>query len=232
MAIRRRTRIKELERIDVELAALRDQRARIDARIASLEARRKAGLLEVVNEIVSGLDLSQVPVTRVLARLTTLDKVQRDGDDNAATEEDVDRRQRGEENIKTLVKLSRNTATAKRAILEGSGLRWNGRAAGWSGTVGSAELARLRLVFKERVTMPPTIDPGETPLLPQESDADALCVDEVPIATQSEPDAQEARIDEGGPAEQAVTAPVVTTFFRGLPVRRPLPSLKEPESPA
>ncbi len=54
MALRHRSRVRELERTDAELAALRDKRARIEVKIASLEAMRKTGLLEVVSEIVGG----------------------------------------------------------------------------------------------------------------------------------------------------------------------------------
>jgi hypothetical protein len=224
-----RSLIKQLERIDNELAALRDQHGRISARIATLETTRKTGLLKIASEIVSGLDLSQVPVSRLIDRLATLNEVHHDDDDSVTTEEDVNRQR--DDSIKTFVKLSRNTTAEKRALLEGSGLHWNGRAAGWSGSVGSAELARLHLVFKNRVT-PPMTDAGESPAFSQESDAEPLCADEAQDAAQGEPDALETRTDKSEPVEQTVVMPTMTTLFRGLPLRRPPANLREPENPA
>src|SRR5260370_26903690 len=230
MALRHRSRVRELERTAAELAALRDKRARIEVKIASMEAMRKTGLVEVVSESVGGLDLSQVPVEQVLARLTALDEVQPDGDDTALTEEDVDLPEAGnEEYVETFAKISRNTTIGKRAILERSGLHWNGRAGGWAGTVGNAALARLRLVFKERVTTPAMIDAGAPPLLPGESGAALLRAAEAPDTAPGEPDAGECRTDEGKPAEQVA---LKTTLFRGLPAPRPPPSLNEPANPA
>lgn len=224
-----RNRIKQLERIDVELAVLRDQSARIKARIVALEAARRTGILEVASETVGRLDLSQVPVSQLLARLMMLNEVEHDDDDSAATEEAVDRQR--DDNIKTFFKLSRNTTAEKRAILEASGLHWNGRAAGWTGSVGSAELARLHLVFKNRVTPQPMIDAGDPPAPSHESAADPLRVDEGQDAVQ--PYALETRTTrEGEPVEQGVVRPAMTTLFRGLPLRRPPARPPEPESPA
>lgn len=223
-----RSHIKQLERIDNELAALRDQQMRIGARIATLEAMRKTGLLEIASEIVSGLDLSHVPVSRLIERLTMLNEVHHDDDDSVMVEEDVNRER--DDDIKAFVKISRNTTAEKRAVLEANGLCWNGRAGGWSGSVSAVQLAKLHIVFKSRVTARPMIDVGESPAISHESTASHACADEAQDAPQGEPDPPGTRIDQGEPVEQAVVMPAMTALFRGLP-RRPQADLPESDNP-
>ena len=226
MSARHHNPIKQLERIDIELAALREQRTGIEARIATLKAERKAGVLEIASQTLSRLDLSQVSVPQLLARLESLNDVDHDEDDTATTADPV----RGD-CIKAFVKLSRNTTKENRALLESSSLRWNGRAAGWTGSIGSAELARLHLVFKDRVTPQPMIDAGVPPAPSQESAANPIHADETQGPAQAEPDMRETRTDEVEPTAQALV-PVMTTLLRGLPMRRAPSSPKEPEYPS
>jgi flagellar biosynthesis chaperone FliJ len=212
MAAIHRTRIKQLEGADAELAALRDQRARIDARIASLESTRKAYLLEFASEIINGLNLSQVPISAIFAHLSALDRavvVRSDGGDTTTAEENAD-----DEKVETFIKITRNTAVRKRVILERCGLHWHGRDAGWTGVVGSAALTQLRDVFGDRVEKPPLIAPGEFPLSAQESVV-------APLHTDEEPDSAEG--ERNVDAVDSETPPTSTTFFRGFPPRRQAP---------
>jgi hypothetical protein len=190
---------------------------------------RKTGLLEIASEIIEALDLSHVPVSRLIDRLTMLNEVHHADDDSAATEEDVNHER--DDNIKTFVKISRNTTAEKRAVLEANGLRWNGRAGGWSGSVSAAQLAKLHVVFKNRVTPPSMTDTGDSRALSEKSDAGPPSADEEQDAAQGEPDALETRTDQSEPVEQPVVMPVMSTLYRGLP-RRPPANLPEPDNPA
>jgi hypothetical protein len=225
MATTHRTRIKQLECADAELAALRNQRARIDARIASLESSRKADLRELAGEILNGLNLSQVPVSAIFAHLTALDRavVRSDRGDTATAEENAD-----DEKVETFVKITRNTAVRKRVILERCGLHWHGRDAGWTGVVGSAALTQLRDVFGDRVEKPPLIAPGEFPLSAQERVVVPLHADEEPDSAEGERDVDMTGNAVGSETTGA-TAPTLTTFFRGFPPRRQAP--EEPDNP-
>lgn len=217
MATTHRTRIKQLESADAELAALRDQRARIDARIASLESTRKEELIALATDILNDMNLAQVPALTIFAHLTALDgAVDRSHGDHPAEVEEVT----DEEKVEAFVKITRNTAIRKRIILEQCGLHWHGRDAGWTGVVGAVTLAKLRDVFGDRVEKPPLIEPREPCLSAQESDAAPLCADEEPDGGGSEADAGAAEIANGESTIDAV-APVPTTFFRGFPPRRP-----------
>ncbi|WGD50053.1 hypothetical protein QA641_31090 [Bradyrhizobium sp. CB1650] len=215
MATTHHTRIKQLESADAELADLRDQRARIDARIASLESTRKEELIALATDILNDMNLAQVPVLTIFAHLTALDGAvdRSDGDHPAKFEEDA------EEKVEAFVKITRNTAIRKRIILEQCGLHWHGRDAGWTGVVGAVTLAKLREVFGDRVEKPPLIEPREPRLSAQESDAAPLCADEEPDGGGSEADAGVAEIANGDSTIDAA-APVPTTFFRGFPPRR------------
>jgi hypothetical protein len=228
MSILHRNRIKEIERIDSELATLGGQYERIGVRIADLKATRSKAVAAFATELVSDLDFSRVSVPELIDCLTRLNDDRHAGDDSAATEDDVNRK-RGD--FKVHVKLSSNASVKNRAILEASGLGWNGRAAGWTGSVGSAELAKLHLVFKNRVTPGPQLEVGEPPTTSHESAPRHVYVDEAQAAVQDQPDAPETRRDEGEQADQSPVRPVMTPF-RGLPVRRLPVSLPEPESPA
>lgn len=217
MATTHRARIKQLERADAELAALRDQRAQIDARITSLESTRKEDLIALATDILIGMDLAQVSASTICTRLTALhDAVDRSvGDHTAEVEEVAD-----EEKVETFIKITRNTAVRKRVILQQCGLHWHGRDAGWTGVVGAVTLAKLREVFGDRVEKPPLIEPREPRLSAQESDAAPLCADEEPDGGESEADAGVVEIANRDVTIDA-TAPVPTTFFRGFPPRRP-----------
>jgi len=172
MATTPRTLIKDVERADAELAALRDQRARIDARIEALESTRKADILKVATGILSGLDLSHLPALTVVARLSALLGAadSSDGADTSTAEE--------VHKIETFIRFTRNAGSRKRALLERCGLRWHGRHAGWTGVVGSAALAQLRDVFGNKVEKPPFMAHEGGSLSAQESDAAPVCVDE------------------------------------------------------
>ncbi|WP_369725617.1 hypothetical protein AB8Z38_13385 [Bradyrhizobium sp. LLZ17] len=223
MATTRRTRIKDVERADAELAALRDQRARIDARIEALESTRKADLLKLASDILHGLDLSHVPVLTIIARLSALDGVAEssEGVDTARVEE--------VEKVETFIRFTRNAGSRKRALLERCGLHWHGRDAGWTGVVGSATLAQLRDVFGDKVEKPPLIAPGGASLCAQESDASPLCADEEHDGGASEVDAEVAGTANGDETTDAA-GPVLTKAFRGFPPRRPAP--QEADKPA
>jgi len=222
-----RNHIKKLERIDSELAALRDEHARICVRIAELETTRRTGIAAFASEIVSGLDLSRVSVSQLMDRLATLNDVRHADDDSAATEGDVNHA-RGDVNV--FVRISRNASVEKRALLDAHGLRWNGRTGGWSGSVSATQLAKLHLVFKSKVTARPMPGADEPSAISQESAVSPVCAGDT---GQHEPDATQTMRDRADQVEQSPVRPVMTTtLFRGLPVRRPPASLPDPESPA
>jgi hypothetical protein len=52
------------------------------------------------------------------------------------------------------VKISRNTSADNRRVLEGRGLRWNGKLGGWKGNVNGATLEILEKKFDDRLTIP------------------------------------------------------------------------------
>ncbi|OSI64707.1 MULTISPECIES: hypothetical protein [Bradyrhizobium] len=224
MATTHRARIKQLEHIDAELAALRDQRARMDARIAILESTRRADLLELASEILAGVDLLQMPVSAICAYLTALDGAvpRSDGADLATTKENA-----GDEKIATFIKISRNVGKRKRALLEQAGLHWHGRDGGWTGFVGSAALTQLRDVFGDKVEKPRLVAPEAPSSSAQESAAVPSCADEEPNKADSQLNVGIAECTGG---DETTFAPLHRIMhFRGFP-RRPQAS-EEPAGP-
>jgi hypothetical protein len=216
MATTHRTRIKQLERADAELAALRDQRARIDARIASLESTRKKDLVAFAADILNGMDLARVSASTICARLTSLhDAVVRNDEGHIAT---VDANA-AYDKVEAFVKISRNASEDKRKLLENAGLHWHGRDGGWTGAVGSASLAQLRDVFGDKVEKPPSPPVGESPLPAQESAVVPAHIDEEPVTVQSQ---AEVIVAESPCREVATSTPVHRNpLFRSFPPRRP-----------
>ncbi|MCW5691665.1 MAG: hypothetical protein KIT48_04815 [Pseudolabrys sp.] len=58
------------------------------------------------------------------------------------------------------VRISRNAAEEKREALSSAGLKWNGRAGRWVGSVGRSDLANLQAVFGDRVATSGTVTDG------------------------------------------------------------------------
>ncbi|MGJ5202799.1 hypothetical protein [Bradyrhizobium sp. HKCCYLR20261] len=163
MATTHSTRIKKLGTIDTELAALRDQRAWIDARIANLESTRKEELIALTTNMLTGMNLARVSASAICAALH--DVLDRSGDGRRAEAEGgLDG-----ETVETFVRITRNVAIRKRTVLEQCGLHWHGRDGGWSGVVSAARLPRLREVFGDRVERPPLIEERQPHSSVQES---------------------------------------------------------------
>ena len=136
--MKRRTRImKELETSEVVLARLREERALLDAKIAQLEERRQADVLQLIVDSATRFNLAQLPAASIVAGLELLAQsacvdrpVLDPGGTDANSSDDPQ-----EELVPVIVRLTRNTSAVNRVMLENAGVRWNGRAAGWSGRV-------------------------------------------------------------------------------------------------
>ncbi|HEV2159325.1 hypothetical protein [Bradyrhizobium sp.] len=155
--MKRRTRImKELETSEVVLARLREERALLDARIAQLEERRQADVLQLIVDTATRFNLAQLPAASIVAGLELLAQsacvdrpVLDPGGTDANSSDDPQ-----EELVPVIVRLTRNTSAVNRVMLENAGVRWNGRAAGWSGRVTPDALRHLREIFPGRVKGP------------------------------------------------------------------------------
>jgi len=155
--MKRRTRImKELETSEVVLARLREERALLDAKIAQLEERRQADVLQLIVDTATRVNLAQLPAASIVAGLELLAQsacvdrpVLDPGGTDANSSDDPQ-----EELVPVIVRLTRNTSAVNRVMLENAGVRWNGRAAGWSGRVTPDALRHLREIFPGRVKGP------------------------------------------------------------------------------
>src|SRR5690242_16108455 len=136
--MKRRSRIiKELETSEVVLARLREERALLDARIAQLEERRQADVLQLIMDTATRFNLAQLPAASIVAGLELLAqsaRVDRPVLDPGPADANRSNDPR-EALLPVIVRLTRNTSAANRVALETAGLRWNGRSGGWSGRV-------------------------------------------------------------------------------------------------
>ncbi|SFJ29113.1 hypothetical protein [Bradyrhizobium sp. cf659] len=242
--MRRRNPIKKLEASELVLARMREDRARLDAEIASLEQRHEADVQQFVIEAVKRLNLTQVPAASLLAGLEQLAQgagVDRPVFDPGGVSADAgpsnDPRQ---ELVEVFVRLSRNASAANRDILTREGCHWNGRSAGWSGRVTAEALQRLRAAFPGRVEGPdgessatrpegnagPEVEADAPPLAspevpPANMEAAAVAPAEDRVAPQTMN--METEVPPAQPAVSAATRLVASPYRSTLP-RRPLPT--------
>jgi hypothetical protein len=217
---RPRTRIREIEGSQVELARLRDQRVQLETEISRLEAAQEARLEGAILEAVRRLRIARLPIGKVLAALEQLADNQ--NVPVPASESVAAPARLPSGNIEVFVKLSRNASSANRRELSAAGLHWNGRVGRWTGKINAEALEKLRRVFGERVEdralAAPAEEVGSERVVTRDSDASALGADVEAIATRlaavAEPDAAEP-----GSAQSAATASLRLPVhpLRGLP---------------
>ncbi|AMA56888.1 hypothetical protein [Bradyrhizobium sp. CCGE-LA001] len=234
----RRNPVKTLEASELVLARMREQRARLEAEIASLEQRHEADVQQFVMNAVKRLNLTQVPAATLLAGLEQLARADRPAFDRGAVSADADSSSDPrQELVEVFVRLSRNASAVNRQILAREGLHWNGRAAGWNGRVTREALQRLREAFPGRVISPEldsSADHKEDEAAPAvEADAPPITSPDVPPAS-VEPEAvalsedhasaqtvaEETAIASAQPAVSAATRLLTSPYRPQLP-RRP-----------
>lgn len=240
--MKRRTRIvRELETSEVALARLREERALLDAKIMQLEERRQADVLQLIVDTATRFNLAQLPAASIVAGLELLAQsacvdhpVPDPGRTNANSSNDAK-----EELVQVIVRLTCNTSAVNRAMLENAGVRWNGRAPGWTGRVTREALQRLHEAFPERVEEPKLksseATPNETVGRMVEADASPITSPDTPLASA---EAEVAQAEDRASAETAAgetavptTEPVVSAAsrllrpaYRSLVPRRPSPT--------
>jgi hypothetical protein len=142
--------------------------------------------------------------------------------------------------VDVAVKISRNAAEAKRDLLSRAGLKWNGKAGQWIGTVDRSRVSELQAVFGERVAIkfaPEHEAPVVTP-----APAEPVVVPDAAGASEALPEARQAVSEanagiSGGDAGEAVRddTPAVSggPAAGALPPVRPLTPVRPvPPRPA
>ncbi|MBB4425412.1 hypothetical protein GGD66_003969 [Bradyrhizobium sp. CIR48] len=214
----RRNHIKALEASEATLARLIADRARIDLQIAAIQQRREADVLQFVLDTAKRLNLTQLPATSLLkaleevAQSARMDRPVFDPGGTGADASDDPHR----ELTAVFVRLTRNASLENREILGRHGLRWNGRAAGWSGRVTADALRHLREIFPGRVEGP---DLERSDAHPEDEAGPTVEADRPPATS---PDVQPA-IMEAGIIEPAEDRPVDTKVVEtGGPAMQPV----------
>lgn len=235
--MKRRNPVKTLEASELVLARMREQRARLEAEIASLEQRHEADVEQFVMDAVKRLNLTQVPAAALLAGLEQLARVDRPAFDPGAVSADADTsggpRQ---ELVEVFVRLSRNASAVNREILAREGLHWNGRSGVWSGRMTPEALQRLRDAFPGRVVGPELESSADQPEdkagSAVEADAPPTTSDVPPASVETEADvraedhataqtaAEETAIASAQPAVSVATRLLRSPYRSQLP-RRP-----------
>ncbi|MBR0784804.1 hypothetical protein [Bradyrhizobium iriomotense] len=241
--MKRRTRImKELETSEVVLARLREERALLDAKIAQLEERRQADVLQLIVDTATRFNLAQLPAASIVAGLELLAQsacVDRPVLDPGGTDADSSDDPQ-EELVPVIVRLTRNTSAVNREMLENAGVRWNGRARGWTGRVTPDALRHLNEIFPGRVEGParkssaaqqddkagPALEAEGSPITspdPPLANVEAEAVAKTEGGALNETAAEEGAIAPAQPAVSAATRLLTPQYRPALP-RRPLPT--------
>lgn len=233
--------IKELEASEVALGRLRADRARIDAQIAALQQRREADVQQLVLDTTKRLNLAHLPAASIvagleqLARSACVDRPVPDPGGTGANSSDDPQ----DELAPVIVRLTCNTSAVNRVMLENAGVRWNGRARGWTGRVTPDALRHLSEVFPGRVEGParkssatqpddkagPALE-AEGPITspdPSPANVEAEAVARTQDGASNEAAAKEGAIAPAQPAVSAATRLMTPQYRPGLP-RRPLPT--------
>ena len=167
----------------------------------------KDAVMAIVGDAVGRLDFGQVAIDDLLSSIAALTESIANRSDPAAPS--------GGAGALVFVRLSRNASASNRQALKAAGLRWNGRSAGWTGSVSRAQLAELRCVFGKRVEKPEGVDAGEDPGSSPEGAERAVSADAAANAVTVQGD--QGQTDEVVPSVSAAT---MRLPFGSFPVRR------------
>lgn len=144
------TLVRDIEKNQTRIAALRNDQARIGEEIETLIKANKSNVMKLVGNAVEHLDFGSLAIIDFLSLITKLAETV--GDRSASVAPGT---------IQTVVRLSRNASVSNREALDTAGLCWNGRRERWTGLVSAAQLTELRQVFGKRVEKPEEGDEGQ-----------------------------------------------------------------------
>ncbi len=217
---------------DRKLAALlaEQEHARGDSDAAkerlALAMLRQRGVFDLpASQLVTLLSTFDVSVTAVHGAIIT-------SAPPSQTEQKAHEPPVSSETVDVRVQISRNVAEAKRDLLVRSGLRWNGKAGQWIGSVDRSHVAGLLTVFGERVAIKPSIEAAATPAISPAPDELAVAPDaEAP--SEAAPEARQAASDAGPGISDGEAGEAVREGFpaapggpgSALPVRLGVPRL-------
>jgi hypothetical protein len=205
------TLVRDIEQNQVRIAALRNDKVRIDTEIEALTMANKTHVMTLVGNAVERLDFGSIAIDDLLSLISKMTETV--GNHNASEPTSID-----VGTIQTFVRLSRNASVSNRRALDAAGLRWNGRSGGWTGLVSSAQFAELRRVFGERVEKHGESGEGHDPGSTLDRAVVAVSADVGAIATLADEEPGKAAAAE---APSPPDAPLIPRSpFSGFPMRR------------